>query len=59
MPHCSLVTYAAQVVGRVHGGEELLAKLNGVQTDSDDMPLQRTVVVACGLTDNQASTPAP
>ena len=55
---CSLVTDAVQVVGRVHGGEELLARLNGVQTDGDDMPLQRTVVLACGLTDNQASSPA-
>ena len=55
---CSLVQHAAQVVGRVHGGEELLARLNGVQTDGDDIPLQRTVVLACGLTDNQASTPA-
>lgn len=55
---CPLVPHAAQVVGRVHSGEELLARLNGVQTDGDDIPLQRTVVVACGLTDNQASTPA-
>ena len=42
----------------MHGGEELLARLNNVQLDGDDIPLQRLVVVACGLTDNQASIPA-
>lgn len=55
---CPRVTCGAQVVGRVHDGEDLLARLNTVQTDRDDVPLQRTVVVACGLTDNQASNPA-
>ncbi|KAK9819272.1 hypothetical protein WJX81_003438 [Elliptochloris bilobata] len=44
-----------QVVGRVHGGAELLARLNRMRTGVDDMPFQRITVVASGLTDNQGT----
>lgn len=44
------------MVGRVHGGEEVLAKVNAARVDKDDAPLQRIVVTACGFTDNQART---
>jgi len=41
-------------VGRVHGCEAVLAKVAAAETDRDDAPLERVVVSACGLTDNQA-----
>jgi hypothetical protein len=44
----------AQVVGRVHDCEAVLAKVAAAETDRDDAPLERVVVSACGLTDNQA-----
>lgn len=43
-------------MGRLHGGEEVLAKVNAARVDKDDAPLQRIVVTACGFTDNQART---
>ena len=40
-----------QVVGRVCGGEDLLAWLNSTPVDAQDAPRQRLRIARCGFTD--------